>query len=226
MYHSPEFPADHFNSLITSLILSSFLSKKTYGYDISDNMIALAKKKYNNVTFTTKFDEIEIYKYDVITSFCVFHLIPNPVSVLEKLYNLLYDNGLLFLVIPICNNPNFIKSRDETIKKYSNLFKIPVSQQNNSIMREQSSIKTTLIEIGFIDIDISNYQCRNPFYDKKNLVSWCVGTLSANWNIPFEHSFNFFTDLVERYIELRPTEQDSDGFVHLEWEYIYVVARK
>ena len=80
---------------------------ETFGIDISKNMIKIAKDNYPNVRFqTVNFFEFDFKEtYDVI--WCSYSLLHVPVdffdSVLNKINNLLNEEGYLFLSMGISN---------------------------------------------------------------------------------------------------------------------------
>lgn len=215
---------------ITVLILSKMLNAKSVlGLDISEEMLRLAKKKYysyKNVNFMHVDKTDYVGNYDLITSFCVFHLIPEPVPLLEKFHSILNVGGKLCLVVPICNNQEFIKARNQTLVKFSDQFKLPENQGSNNSMRTVEDIKDKTVKV-FGQVDISTLNFKYPYVSRESLITWCIGTLSANWNIPINLVDDFFKYLVDSYLELRTEDaEDEDGFVYLNWTYVYVIATK
>ncbi|GAH04894.1 unnamed protein product [marine sediment metagenome] len=88
------------------------------GIDISDDMVFYSKKMfpkehYHNLKFLLSpdidFENFSENKFDLVTSFCVFHLIPNPSVVLQNLKKAMSPNGHLVITLPIGRNAEFFK---------------------------------------------------------------------------------------------------------------------
>lgn len=204
------------------------------GIDISSNMIRFARIKfpsyaYPNLCFaksdTVDFsDSITLEKSDIICSFCVFHLVPDPLEILKNLKKHLKENGKLILVIPAGKNPAFFQAANTAFEKYS--LKAPwaegASQANP--MRTIEGAKETLQKAGFAVVNIEMVDTDNAFIDKEELIDWMTGTTSANWNIPHDLSQSFFSDLVDKMCYLDHDVFDQEGRLHFKLSRIHIIA--
>lgn len=204
------------------------------GVDISDEMIRLSSLKfpnryYPNLRYQTS-DSMSFTSeghrglYDLITSFCVFHLIEDPVIVLQNLKMQLKPNGKLLLVVPENNYPQFFQAAEETFIKHS----LPIPWKQTE--RKKSSMGTVvgavkiLDEAGFVPQLVERVDTPTVFYDADELYNWLVGTMAANWNIPSQVRHEFFQDVLQRLFELDPDCIDENGVIELKLFRINVVA--
>ncbi len=203
------------------------------GVDSSSSMITFAKRcfpniHYANLTFEQTTDtHLDNRKYDVICSFCVFHLVPNPVALLKNLRMNLKPNGVLLLVVPSGNNPVFFQAANEIFYKYK-LSAPWLSKDNNSsnaTMRTKEGCIDCLIKADLEAISINSFQNPTVFYNKQELVEWMIGTVSANWKVPVEQADFFFNDLVDRMAELDSAVIDQSGAYHMKLSRFEVVAK-
>lgn len=203
------------------------------GVDISAEMLHFAQLKfpryaYPNLTFTKThsliFDDIPSEQaYDIISSFCVFHQVAQPLELLKQLKGHLKPEGKLVFVIPAGKNPAFFKAANEMFSKYG--LDAPWKNPSTSLtMRTLEGCETLLKEAGYQIQSLEMIDTDNPFYDKTELVAWMVGNTTANWNIPLSMSRDFFRDLVDRMCELDPEIIDSEGRLHFKLSRIHLVA--
>lgn len=91
--------------VIRFLKLNGFLN--SFGYEINNNLIASAKKKFNHDFLSSDYSLVKSKKYDlIIINMVIEHLI-NPIEVLnENIYNLLSENGVVIFTIPNMNSLN------------------------------------------------------------------------------------------------------------------------
>lgn len=40
-----------------------------------------------------------------------------------------------------------------------------------------------------------------PFFSRNDFIDWCMGTLSANWGVPDHISKEFFTELINKFLD-------------------------
>ena len=88
-------------------LLLAELSKKAkvnaFGVDISENMIAVAKKRYPNCTFIAQpcFPlRFENRSMDVITVSCAFHHFEKPQGFADECMRILKDDGKIYMAEP------------------------------------------------------------------------------------------------------------------------------
>lgn len=203
-----------------------------FGVDISSSMISFARrcfpKLYHpNLSFGLT-SELDTSSYDLIYSFCVFHLIANPIDKLSYLSERLAPNGKLLLVVPSGNNPTFFAAARDMFQKYH----LPIPwdkpnvEQKKVTMRTEEGVKHCLSAAGLQSVSIDHLHTPTIFFNKKAIVEWMIGTVTANWQIPLDKARSFFSDLVDRMVELDESFIDSSGAYHLKLSRIEVVAKK
>lgn len=100
------------------------------GIDISDNMIAVARKRHPNMIFEAKPCyplDVESDSIDVITVCCAFHHFENPQGFLNECKRVLKKNGVMYLADPnfgflirtIANYVVFLFSKSGDVRVYS-----------------------------------------------------------------------------------------------------------
>ncbi|HSX38734.1 MAG TPA: methyltransferase domain-containing protein [Chlamydiales bacterium] len=205
------------------------------GIDLSTEMLHLAQikfphyaypnlefKKSDSLTFS---DFPEAPLYDVICSFSVFHLVANPLDTLKNLKSRLKLTGKLQLVIPTGTNSVLYRAANEIFSKYN--IEAPWSKtvgNENPTMRTLDGCSYFLKEAGYDILSLEIINTENAFYDLDEFIVWMVGTVTANWNIPFSLSRTFFTDLVQRMYELEPQMIDEEGGVRFQMPRIHAIA--
>lgn len=205
------------------------------GVDLSSSMILLAKccfpsVHFPNVTFEqtsdVHFKNENQNKYDVICSFCVFHLVPDPIQVLKNLQKLLTPKGKLLLVIPCGNNPAFFQAANETFDKYK--LPSPWSSKGGDgpTMRTKEGCVKCLTDAGFELVSLVSIHTPTAFYNKQELVEWMVGTVAPNWKIPLDKANAFFNDLIDRMAKLDTDVIDKSGAYHMKLSRFEVIAKK
>lgn len=216
-------------------ILASYVPRGTVlGVDKFKGMADFASRlfpqyEYPRLSFSSfhdrEFSEMEFQKqFDVITSFCVFQLVPNPKSIFIKLYHITKPGGKFIGTIPIGTNPAFSRARNELMAERG-LKKADPSPEA-ALVRDPHLLRLMLTEIGYSVVKLEPIHVRYTFASKKELVDWCEGTLSGNWNIPNEGRRDFFETLVSLYCDYAPENCDEKGFIDFEFDRIDILASK
>jgi trans-aconitate methyltransferase len=205
------------------------------GVDISTEMLKIAKLKFPSYAYprlsfqqSTSLTFADIpgtHSFDLIISFCVFHQIAQPLDVLVNLKEHLKPDGKLVVLIPAGKNAPFFQAANEMFNKYQ--LEAPWKNQSGSngpSMRTLEGCRELLSLAGYKILTLEMVDTQTPFYDKAELISWMVGTLTANWNIPPELSLHFFSDLVNRMIEIDGNVIDLEGRLNYKLSRIHLVA--
>lgn len=203
--------------------MSTLVSKGSVtGVDISKEMLAFATKRfpastYNNLSFQISEGvniDLSIFqqKFDVVTAFCVFHLVPQPSQVLQDIKSLLKPGGKLIVTSPMGGNPVFYQAvaAEMALRGWN----IPSPTSDSVQMRDPEKMKALLKSSGYEIEFFEMVNTRTPFRSKEELVDWFEGTLSANWNLPPFGRRDFFVAVLNRYLQMKPSEEDEDGFVY------------
>lgn len=90
---------------------------KCYGTEVSESAVDIAKGKYNLDVIRGSIEEVDSkgVSFDNITLFHVLEHVSNPQAVILKCYELLGDNGVLFIAVP-----NELYSLKNIVKKFLN----------------------------------------------------------------------------------------------------------
>lgn len=214
--------------------LMSFMVPKgsVWGIDISTEMMHFALKMfpsgyYKNLNFlpTSNIDLGGIpfpTKFDIVTSFCVFHLVPNPKSVLESMKLHMHPGAKLIATFPIGGNLEFFQAASEEMAKRG--WSFPSPTEGTKAMRDPNRARQIFTDAGFSLDYFQVIDTRNSFSTKEEMIDWFEGTLSANWDIPTVGRREFFSDLADRYLVYRPQDKDNDGFVYFSLKRIDLTA--
>ncbi len=215
-----------------SVLLASLVPDgEVTAVDVSKEMIHFAKTifpsvaypnlNYQNLT-TTDFSDKGFEKYNLITSFSVFHLVPDAEVILRQFKERLLLGGKLVMTIPIGNNHSFLQAALDEMKKRG--LKMPAATGSIATMRSPTKIQELLEEIGFHVETLKVVYTPNIFGCKQELIDWFEGTCTANWDIPPKIRKQFFIDMVDRYLELTSQPNDNESPVSCFLERVDLVA--
>lgn len=217
--------------------LSRFVPKgSVLGVDLSPEMLRIAHMKFPHYAYPNlefKKSESLVFadfsltssQYDVICSFAVFHLVADPLETLKNLKRYLKPSGKLLLVIPTGTNPTIYQAANDTFAKYGIDPPWAAAKGNaGQTMRTLEGCSLFLEEAGYQIVSLDLIETDNAFYNLGEFITWLIGTVTANWNIPLSLSRPFFTDLVERMYELDANLVDQEGRVHFKMPRIHAVA--
>ena len=217
---------------LTAMISFMVPRGKVTGIDLSKHMITYASKMfpqsyYKNLEFRQSpdvgFKEAALDgPFDLITSFCVFHLVPDPEVILTHLKQLMHPKSKLVLTSPLGGNKEFFQAASEELAKRG--WSFPTATDGTLIMRNPEKAKELFQRLGFKLEHFKAIGTRTPYNSKEEFIDWLEGTVTANWNIPEEGRRAFFTDVTNRFLELKPEEQDADGFTYYYLDRIDIVA--
>ncbi len=213
---------------ITAMISFMVPNGSVVGIDISQQMVDFASKMfpptfYPNLSYQRSVDgTFDGDNFDLVTSFCAFHLIPNPREIFSSIRSRMSPDGHLVLTLPIGGNPDFfaVLMEELALRDWS----LPPPSSDTRRMRSPDGLEEILTGAGF-EIDyLKVVDTRTPFSSEKEFIDWMEGTLSANWNIPVDQRREFFESFSERYFNRCPHERDDDGFVYFSIKRIDLVA--
>lgn len=220
---------------ITAQIARMVDEGKVTGIDISSEMISLAKRKFNSVAYPNleyrQIDEMSFahsseLSCDLVCSFTVFHLIGDPLKTLKNLKQCLKPHGKLLMMIPTGANQALSQATFETFTKYQ--IDLPWGKQKSENAFSMSTLEGCshyLNEAGFEIISLKLVDTENGFYNLEECIKWMLAAGSANWKIPLEKSYAFFSDIANRYHELDPSLVDENGAVHFKMPKIHILAQ-
>lgn len=208
------------------------------GVDVSKCMVHFAQINfptyaYHNLQFvqsqSLNFSDLPgAQDCDLVTALTAFHLISNPVEVLTNLKTHLKPTGKLLVTIPTGKNNALREAANEIFQKYG--MNTPWDSNPATIDFSGTSMRTTegasavLGAAGYRIESIELISNDNPFTDIEDLIIWHIGTASATWQIPLTIAPAFFTDLVNRMVELNPEMINSEGRVRFAMPRLHIIA--
>lgn len=175
------------------------------GYDISRDMVAYAERHYPshenaNLAFfpldNPTFSHTGIENADLITSFCVFHLVEQPDAILKNMFSALRSGGKIIISYPIRHPGPFKNAYVETLAQ----FHLPKPTPKIFNVSEPHVMKRLLTETGFIPHMVQQVEPLNIFPTHQAFLDWCLGTLPANWRIPEAQQQAACLYFIERFL--------------------------
>lgn len=210
---------------------------RVVGLDASSTMIDFCRTKfpaayYPRLDYTSEglegFAKGHRETFDLVTSFCVFHLVPEPRVVLDHVKSVLRKEGKLLLVIPVGDdNPALFEAAEECFRSSG----LPCPWEEGKLRRSRDSMvsvdgcRNILREIGFRVDHLARETDPTVFVDERELADWMVGTLSANWHVSFDMSHGFFAKLVEGMVARDPAMKLPNGALAFRYARLNVLAR-
>lgn len=209
------------------------------GVDLSEQMISFSKRRFPNdcnptLTFqrvaNIDFADIEIdgvEKFDRIHGMCVFHLVKNPITVLNNFRKVLKPDGRLLLVAPGRFNPSCFLAAGDVLKGYGIVppWKRSSSGKVGPSMRDRSGIEEVFSEAKWEMQKFDEVRKDIVFINRQEFVTWLVGTASALWEVGPDVADEFFGKVVDRYVEIYPAGKREDGTYRMEMVRFHIVAQ-
>lgn len=132
-------------------LLLAELSKKAkvnaFGVDISETMIAVAKKRYPNCTFIAQpcFPlSFENKSMDVITVSCAFHHFEKPQGFADECMRILKDDGVIYMAEPYFT---------PLVRWIANTVVFPLSHTGDVRVYSSKKLRIFFERAGFVDIE-------------------------------------------------------------------------
>ena len=139
------------------LKLTKNISKKVLGVELEKAIIPFYKEE--NIPFENNLDNISD-KFDIITSFHVIELIKEPLKILDKLKNLLDDNGRLIIEVPNANDALLTIYENEAFSNFTywSCHLYLYTQHTLNLLAKQSGFEVEFIK------HIQRYPLSNHLY--------------------------------------------------------------
>lgn len=202
------------------------------GIDPSEAMISWAKKQYHpfdfpNVEFVEG-DASHLPKglYDVITSLFSLHIVNDKQSAVQGFYDHLSGGGFLYAVMPpVHTNLEFSEAVRETMENfrwhsYFKDFKSTFRFENLQAYIEYFE------NAGFTILHAKDVPAVDPFVNREEAINWFRGTWPHIHYLPSELHKEFLGDMVDLYIQKRPTACTNDGVIYFYWGHYEMIAQK
>lgn len=202
------------------------------GVDISKEMVNFASKKFPSLSYSNLqflcLENVDFAgclfskKFNLVTSFCVLHLVPNATKVLFNIREKMRSDGKLVVTYPVGGNMEFYRAASDEMEARG--WPFPQPTQDTAEMRHPEKVSRVFANAGFKIEYFANISTRTPYRTKEELIDWFEGTLTANWNIPEEGRRQFFQDVADRYLKYRPQDIGEDGWVYFTLSRFDIVA--
>lgn len=139
------------------LELTKNISKKVLGVELEKAIIPFYKEK--KISFESNLDNIN-EKFDIITSFHVIEHIKEPLIILEKLKNLLENNGKLIIEVPNANDALLTIYENEAFSNFTywSCHLYLYTQHTLNLLAKQSGFEVEFIK------HIQRYPLSNHLY--------------------------------------------------------------
>lgn len=198
------------------------------GVDLSEAMIRHAQRRFPLLSFPrvdfcplTEWNKGELY--DCICSFCVFHLVPNPVEVLTRLRSQLKPSGQALFIIPSNGDRFFPVAASKALEHFG--LSEPSNEGQPNLFDSLEAMRA-VEEAGWHIVSACCVKTPFTFYDREECIAWMVGTLTAVWGVPPEIAPDLFSLLFDRLIAYDPEILQEDGAVVWRGCYTEIVATK
>lgn len=225
---------------ITAQLSHSLPQGSIVGVDLSEKMISFATRvfpqtHYPSLSFYCSGDVafshtklVEQSLFDRIYSFFVFHLIPQPQSVLERLHKISREGGKLILVTPNGGNRPLFLAATRAFAEYGLTppWEKRAVDPTQPTMRTVEGVEEIVSSAGWEITYLNQVNTPFAFVNRDELIHWMIGTVSANWDIPKAIAGAFYEKLVTYMVEIDPTLVDGQGVHYFTLSRVHVVATK
>lgn len=202
------------------------------GIDPSDAMIAWAKKQYHlfefpNLNFTDgDANHLPEGLFDIITSFFSLHVVEDLQSAIQGFHDQLTHDGYVIAVIPPqSKNPEFNAAVYETMEapQWKPFFK---DFKSTFRFEDLETYINYFKNSGFSIILAQNVPSIDPFVNRDEVMNWFKGTWPHIHSLPKELRNTFLNEIIDLYIQKRPTACSKDGVVCFYWGHYEIIAQK
>uniref|UniRef100_A0A6T6M024 Methyltransferase domain-containing protein n=1 Tax=Timspurckia oligopyrenoides TaxID=708627 RepID=A0A6T6M024_9RHOD len=214
------------SAMLAQMILPS--NGTVTAVDISEHLLKIAQSRFQSQTLYPNLKFIHedssvaenisnselIPLADVITMSMVGHLLQDPLQTLKNLRRKLKPNGKFIAILPLSPCVEMKQAMQEQLEHF-NVHRNSRPSGHRTLLNE-SECQEILTEAGFHRIATIQESTLNSFVNVDDFVDWCVGTLTANWNIPLSQSVPLFESIAKRFIELKPSSILSTGAMQIE----------
>jgi trans-aconitate 2-methyltransferase len=202
------------------------------GIDPSKAMLSWAKKQYHPLDFPNlSFMDGDAYLlpkglFDVITCFYSLHMVQDKQSAIQGFFHQLKPGGRVIVTLPASNtNQEWSEAIGETMgdikwKSYFKDFKTPFR------FEKLEAFIRYFEEAGFSIVHAKYVPSIDPFINRKEAILWFLGTFPHIHYLPKELQGEFFGDMIDRYIEKRPSAYSEDGVIYFYWGHDEIIAEK
>jgi ubiquinone/menaquinone biosynthesis C-methylase UbiE len=202
------------------------------GIDPSDAMISWAKKQYHpfdfpNVTFLDgDANRLPTNIFDVITCFFCLHILKDKQHAIQGFFDKLSDKGYVLAVIPPrVNNQEFLDAVSETMQdlRWKSYF---IDFKSTFHFEDLNAYVSYFEKAGFSILHAKDVPAVDPFVCCDEAINWFIGTWPHVHYLPNDLRKEFFGEMIDRYIQKRPSALSENGVIYFYWGHYEIIAQK
>ncbi len=195
------------------------------GIDPSEAMLDWAGKQYHSLEYPNLsfkkggFLNPGKDQFDLVISCCAFQQCPEQERGLSRLADLVKPGGKLLLTMPASFNPawNQAAKNIQAAPKWSRYW-----QGGAQWARLSAKEIASILESKGFTVHARENHTKDPFIDREELAGMLRGIYPSV--LPEELEGQFFQELIDEYLRLRPEGMESSGVIYLECGYISIAA--
>lgn len=220
-----------------SALLSRLAQNGTVkGVDISSEMVNFAssqfpKLNYPNLSFfKTQNDSLDYQnnKFDLITSFCVFHLVDEPIKLLQQFNFMLKKEGRIIITFPFFNTAkpsNFNTMLGKVFSKHK-LSMSKRTEENIQVRENEDFLRQQVEASGFRILSYKIVDTYDFFPNREEFIAWLVGTLPGNYSFPKNKVHEMASEYVDTLMKIEPRIFAQNGWLQRVGQRVDVCAEK
>lgn len=135
----------------TKKLLKTYPEAKIIGFDSDKNMLKKAKSNYPNIEFTEGFAPADLNKlnttFDLIFSNACIHWIKEQRDLIDRVHELLNDNGIFAAQLPLTDESKFYKilyniidSKHASLKSAKKIYNLNPREYYNTLIKSFKSV--------------------------------------------------------------------------------------
>lgn len=214
---------------VTTELLHPQVSGRITAFDPAQSMIATSRSlypvtSYPDVDFTSDHEDWENQTFDVITSFSVFHILPEPLLSLSALARRLKRDGTMLALYPVGSKQTWMSDAlKEAAEKRG--YKLPelFIKPDRARLLDPNKAREFFEEAGYACTDLEFLEVTFEFDDAEDLRLWLQPTISPIFGLPDDDEL--FREFAATY--MRNSKQESKkNSITLPMNQIRVVLKK
>lgn len=216
----------------TACIAQAIRNGCIIGIDPSKAMIAWAKKQYHPFEFPNLYfmdgdaTHLPDGPFDMITSFFSLHVVQDKQAAIQGFFDQLAEGGRVVAVIPpVPTNSEWAVAVRDTMEspQWSDYFK---NFQSTFRFENLNAYVEYFKNANFSVLHAKDVPSVDPFVNKEEAINWFKGTWPHIHCLPKELRTPFISEMIDRYIENRPTALSPDGVLYFHWGRYEIIAQR
>jgi trans-aconitate methyltransferase len=199
------------------------------GIDLSPNMIKAAKESYANIT-NLSFEIADAInfsfeqKFDLVTSFFVFHWIKDQLTALKNIKRALKPNGKIIIIMAAVQKDSLMNQAVEHLKQ-EGLWASAIEKANKRLFPQSTKdFKKLLDQAGFEHKKIEVVKRTAVSKTLDATVKTLMRSIPHSTELPYDQALKFSQALAENmYKQLNKKSQEAITF---EQHFLFIKAQK